>query len=264
MRTLISVIVLLAGCFPRLRRDAQANLRIAFGPSIGTLYIRSIMRFADNIHSVIRACAKKGGRGMKMRFDRSKAADIALPWVCVTGHFGAFELQARWAEELKAPIRVVVRPPRNWFFRQLMAFVRRRLCAETILKTNVMRECRQALESGVSVAILADHNAGYNGRFVPFLGFAASTTRLPAVLALRFQRPIVMAFIRRDGDELVAWLEHVILPNPDAPPEDEEKRILTEMNDTFTRVIRRHPEEWFWFHRRWKTRPGDREAHIIR
>ena len=99
---------------------------------------------------------------------------------------------------------------------------------------------------------------------MPFLGFMASTSRLPAMLALKFQKPIVMAFIRRDGPEHVTWIEKIIMPNPAADPVAEERRMLEEMNATFTEVIRRHPEEWFWFHRRWKTRPGDREAHILR
>ena len=265
-RALIFFSVLFVGCLPRFRRVAYTNLRIAFGPAGTGLYVRSLFRLADNVCAILKSCRKNPARRPKIRFDDSKFSLIPAPhpWVLVTGHIGPFELQGEWSRVLNIPIRVVVRPPKNLVFRSLYAFIRRRLGVNFIDKKNVVRETIQAMSAGSSVVIVADHNAGHQGTFLPFLGFPASTSRLPAVLALRFQKPVVMGFIRKEGGEFVAWVERVIVPDALAEPKEEERRILSEMNAVFTDVIRRYPEEWFWFHRRWKTRPGDREAHILR
>lgn len=266
IRTIIFFLVLLSGFIPRFRRTAHANLRIAFGPAGTGLYFRSLFRLSDNVCAVLRACRKNPDRRPVIRFEDHLSAGISIPppWIFVTGHVGAFELMHLWGRRFNTPMAVVVRPPKNWMFRRMIALIRRRLGIEVIEKRNVVRETFQALAANISVAIIADHNAGFHGEFLPFLGFFASTTRLPAVLAMRFQKPIVMGFIRKDGTEFVSWIEKVIVPDMAADPKEEERRILTEMNAAFTDVIRRYPEEWFWFHRRWKTRPGDREAHILR
>ena len=268
IRALIFFLVFCVGFFTRVRSAAYANLRIAFGPAGTGLYFRSLAKLADNVYTVLKAC-RRSSKYPKIRFDTSVLSSLSVPppWVCVTGHIGVFELMTRIMEHLNMPLTVVVRPPRNWVLKKILAFVRHRIGTEFIEKNDIVRGTFQSMSQGKSVAIFADHNAGYHGVFLPFLGFSASTTRLPAVLALRFQKPVVMGFIRKEGTEFVSWVEKVIIPRPlaaGADPTEEEMRILREMNDVYTDVIRRYPEEWFWFHRRWKTRPGDREAHILR
>ena len=266
IRALIVFLVMVAGTIPRVRRVAVANLRIAFGPSGTGIYFKSLFRIADNICAVLKACRKNPTRRPQIRLDTAMLADIGVPppYVCVTGHLGPFELLARFSEVLQGGLAVIARPPKSRLFKLVLAFIRRRLGIEVIDKQDAMRASIRSMSAGKSVAIFADHNAGYHGTFLPFLGFLASTSRLPAVLAMRFNKPIVMGFIRKDGPEFVMWVEKVIVPNGRADAEMEERRILGEMNAVYTDVIRRYPDEWFWFHRRWKTRPGDREAHILR
>lgn len=266
-RALIFFLVLCAGMIPRLRRIAHTNLRIAFGPAGRSLYLRTLIRLSDTLIAILKSCRRNPSRRPKILFNLDALSPLTPPppWVLVTGHLGPVELMSKLAEPLKTPMSVVVRPPRNWFARRLLNFIRRRIGTDYIDKRNVVREAYRAMSQGKSVAILADHNAGYQGVFLPFLGFAASTTRLPAVLAMRFQKPVVIGFIRKEGSDYLIWIEKVILPDPSPSDErEEEHRILEEMNTVFTDVIHRYPDEWFWFHRRWKTRPGDREAHILR
>ena len=44
------------------------------------------------------------------------------------------------------------------------------------------------------------------------------------------------------------------LSRPDAV-----KAITQRYHDALARLIRRHPEQYFWLHRRWKTRPQPRK-----
>ncbi len=266
IRLMIYFCVLAIGHFPRFRRIAHANLRIAFGPRGPRIYFRSLIRLADNVCAILKTCRRNPARRPRFRYDISvvKAAQVVPPYICVSGHLGPFDLGAKLEKPLQTRMAVVVRPPGGWLVRRVVALIRRRLGTDTIEKRNAFKGCVEALKEGKSVAILADQNAGYQGEFYPFLGFPASTTRLPVVLAMRFQLPMVFGFLRKDGDGYLAWIEKVLVPNARADRDDEERRLMNEMNAVFGDVIRRHPEEWFWPHRRWKTRPGDREASILR
>ena len=41
----------------------------------------------------------------------------------------------------------------------------------------------------------------------------------------------------------------------DLPPDEAELDALTRATALLEEVVRRYPEQWFWMHRRWKTRP---------
>ena len=91
----------------------------------------------------------------------------------------------------------------------------------------------------------------------PALRAAAHEGRGLALLALRTEAPVVPIFIRRESDG-----GHHIIIEPPIPPSttgDREKDV-TAFTAAFTwcveETVRRWPEQWFWVHRRWKTRPG--------
>jgi KDO2-lipid IV(A) lauroyltransferase len=114
-----------------------------------------------------------------------------------------------------------------------------------------------ALARGGCVGILLDQDAGRDGVFVPYFGHPASTSRSLAVLALKTGAPVVPAFIQRlaDGGHRVT-LEAMV---PLARTGDRSHDVAA-ATAAFTAVIERHvrarPEQWFWVHRRWKTRPA--------
>lgn len=257
--------VWLASWSDRVSLVCEDNLRVAFGRTGPHMSGACLRRMADNFIDILRA-VRNGAPPIRVANpDVYNRICRSGPWLGVTGHFGPFDLLGSLAVQQSTPLRVVVRPPRNRLLGDVLSIFRARLGTEWIDKKNVMREAIETLKRGQGVGMLADHNAGFQGRFVPFLGFAASTTRLPAKLAVRFQCPIMMVFVRRERSEWVAWVEREIRPDAAmGSKEEQELKLLAEMNDCYSDVIRRYPEDWFWIHRRWKTRPGDREAGILR
>jgi len=64
--------------------------------------------------------------------------------------------------------------------------------------------------------------------------------------------------VKREGQE--RGRRDVIWPvdnaaRPDAPP-----AITQRHADALERMVRRHPEQYFWLHRRWKHRPPAQKA----
>jgi KDO2-lipid IV(A) lauroyltransferase len=68
--------------------------------------------------------------------------------------------------------------------------------------------------------------------------------------------PIVPVFLVRQPDgRHVAHVTPAIEPDP-AQDEASAVHALTQAHtDRLAEFVRRHPDHWFWVHRRWKTQP---------
>jgi Kdo2-lipid IVA lauroyltransferase/acyltransferase len=175
----------------------------------------------------------------------------------LTGHFGNWELLAATHGLAGFGLSVVVRPLDNPYLDALIARARERSGLRAISKRDAVQGVRAALARGECIGILLDQDAGRAGVFVPFLGHAASTSRALAVLALKTRAPVVPVFIHRlpDGD-------HELVLDPEIPlviTGDLDHDIVVNtarFTAAIERHVRAHPEQWFWVHRRWKSRPA--------
>ena len=174
--------------------------------------------------------------------------------ILLTGHFSNFELLGAWLGRMH-PVSFVVKPLSNPQVERMLTGWRRAAGVELIPLGTGVRRVFEALKENRWVAMLADQDARSHGVFVPFLGRPASTPVGPAEISLRTRAPIVMGFgVRRhDGRHTLA-----VAP-PLEPPAADSPGAAFELTAAHTAVlehwVRRHPEMWFWLHRRWKTQP---------
>jgi heptosyltransferase II len=110
------------------------------------------------------------------------------------------------------------------------------------------------LREGGGLGILVDQHSGASGVWCPFFGRLASTTNLPALLALRTGAPIVPVGIYPDG--IGRW--RIVYGDPIRTTDEEGReissaKITAALNLASERIIRRAPEEWYWIHDRWQT-----------
>jgi KDO2-lipid IV(A) lauroyltransferase len=102
------------------------------------------------------------------------------------------------------------------------------------------------------------------GVFVDFFGVPASTNPGIARLALRTGAPVVPVFIVRDGTR-ARHRVHVLpimYAQRSGDLESDVRRATQQFSDVFESMVRRHPEQWLWVHKRWKTRPpGDAKLY---
>jgi KDO2-lipid IV(A) lauroyltransferase len=107
------------------------------------------------------------------------------------------------------------------------------------------------------VGIVGDQDARGAGIFVPFFGRPASTHRGPAVFSLRFGAPAFACVARRLPGPGVRYRvsgQQVEVPRTGQLDEDVEA-LTAALAARLEAEIREAPEQYFWFHRRWKSKP---------
>jgi KDO2-lipid IV(A) lauroyltransferase len=173
-----------------------------------------------------------------------------------TGHFGNWEFLPVACAILYQPINIVYREMDDPVIREMGDRVRRHSGTQLIPKGGAARRLLRFLSRNENIGILADQNVSWReGVFVDFFGRPASTTSGLAAIALQTGAPVLPAFSYRMKDgryRLFVWQEVEIIRTGDYD------RDILENTQHFTNIIeemiRKHPEQWFWLHQRWKTK----------
>ena len=101
------------------------------------------------------------------------------------------------------------------------------------------------------IATVGDQNIRAESVKVPFFGRPALTPIGPARLAIRAEVPVVVIFDeRRGGQHLVR-----ILPPITTSKSDDPITLTARITAMIEEQVRRAPEQWVWFHDRWRERP---------
>jgi KDO2-lipid IV(A) lauroyltransferase len=118
------------------------------------------------------------------------------------------------------------------------------------------------LDKGGVIATLADQDAGQRGLFVDFFHRPASTHKAIALLSLEHRVPIIVTGTPRVGKGLQyqVEVEDLILPEEYDGQPDAVRSMTQRFTSALERLIRRHPEQYFWLHRRWKHQPKEKKG----
>ncbi len=176
----------------------------------------------------------------------------------LTGHFGNWELFAHAIGLYGNPVHLVHRPFRNPRFDAFVNAERRRSGTTLISKRRAAAQIVRVLRDGGIVAIPFDQNAtGRWGVFADFFGVPASTHPGLARLHELSQAPVYPVFLVRQGGTPSHRI--VILPRVETVRSSDRDADTVENTRRFNRVledmVRAHPEQWIWMHKRWRTRP---------
>lgn len=193
-----------------------------------------------------------------------KALCSGRPVFILGGHFGNWEVSTATFGMFGFPLGIVARKLDNpylhkWFFES------RQLTGHQMYdKRGGSNEMIELLEAGGNLGLLCDQDAGYRGLFVDFFGRPASTFKSIALMALQYRALIIVGYgLRLPDDPDARWVryeigcEEVIDTLEFDHSRDALKTITQRYTTALERAIRRAPEQYFWVHKRWKTRPGD-------
>lgn len=253
----------------RHRRVARVNLRIAFpgmddreaSRIIRACYVRMGTSAAEFIHlpRIDRSYIDRHVRIEGIEHLQATERERGLGPLILTGHFGNWELSSHVYGVVVAPVAFIVRPLKNRFLDRIVTERRECVGNRVITKYDSAKEVMRTVRKGTAVGILIDQNVdSYKGVLVDLFTKRAYTTDGIARLALALRTNIHSGFLFRDPDRK---FHHVLRFGPPlpmdlhAPREEEVLRLTRRCNEELEHAIRRDPAQWFWLHRRWKTRP---------
>ncbi len=125
-----------------------------------------------------------------------------------------------------------------------------------LIGTVTNRQTRRGLKwlrNGLKFLYAADQDYGGKGsEFVPFFGIQAATISLPSDLFKKGTRVYFFNVIRVNSSYEIALNEFSQNTDKDG--------FLTEMNNFYQKAILEAPTQYFWMHRRFKTRPEGEEG----
>lgn len=257
---------LLSWTLPRRRAVARQNLTLALGRERTGEELRSLCRrsfqhlgmtlvevltFLFRSPAVLPQVSVEGMDHLERAVGRGRGV------LLLAAHLGNWELLAAAHGLSGYPLSVVARPMDSALLDWLVTRFRERSGAEVIAKRRALPEVLDALRRQRMVAILLDQNATRReGVFVPFFDRPASTSKSLALLALRSEAPVVPVFIHREPDG-----GHRVIVEPEIPSpgtgdlENDVVAYTAAFTRCVERAVRRWPEQWFWMHDRWRTRP---------
>ncbi len=182
--------------------------------------------------------------------------------VIVTGHLGNWEMGSACVAARGIPIDAVMHRQRTRRFDEDLRETRGRLGMGIILRDVAPRRVLRSLREGRSVGLVADQNVAGAGLFVDFFGVPASTARGPAVFALRTGAPVWVGVAVRNPGPGPRYLGFVRRVEVDLGEDTEAnvRRITEATTAALEDFIRAYPDQYFWQHRRWKTRPRSADA----
>ena len=155
---------------------------------------------------------------------------------------------------LEAPVVSVIRHPVNELVRVLIERARRRFGARLIEHNQPLTTLVRAVKSGTLLHYSPDQDAGYrHSVFAPFFGIPAATfTALGRLTRLTDALVIPCITYQRSWGRGYDMVFHA--PLSDFPSGDP-MADTTRMNEEIERAVRVHPDQYFWLHKRFKTRP---------
>jgi KDO2-lipid IV(A) lauroyltransferase len=109
----------------------------------------------------------------------------------------------------------------------------------------------KVVSEGGILGLAADQDARKSGVFVNFLGRPASAFRGPAVFHLKTGAPLILALCRMDKQSRY----HISFERLQVTQEDSVETITQKIASKLEEAVFENPEQYFWFHRRWKTQP---------
>ena len=181
------------------------------------------------------------------------------PIMLFTAHFGPWEIGATFiGRSRQHDVLCVVRKQKDEAANQVIRLLRRENGLNTVDHRDVTGVVMEHLRKNGIVCFLADHNTPRKeALFIPFLGETAAVTMGPALLAVRAKAIVQGCFIRRepDGSNSSFFLEPLDTALLQGSVKEKIRFVAEFYTAAIEEQIRSCPEQWFWIHNRWKTRP---------
>lgn len=191
-----------------------------------------------DVTSLMKAVEKKGG------------------FIAVVSHFGNWEWLAIPIKKQGLHVHAVGRPLKNPYLYRYILEMREAANLTNIEKSGAVRSSIGVLQRNGILAVLIDQHESRGSVWVDFFGRKAATSTLPAMLALKYEYPVLPAFFYRDESGYSKIKYGPLFPL--IRTGDLQADLLANTQQYVAKIeeeIRKRPGDWLWAHRRWRTPP---------
>jgi KDO2-lipid IV(A) lauroyltransferase len=253
------------------RNDAESRIREVYGDKYSD---REVSRIAWMSMRNLWFCAVETMRGPKMKNDwidryapgarkqmeKLKAETKERGGILALAHSGNWDLSGQAIRLMDVPVLFLMRNQRNPLVNDFLNRMRTAHGGNGIDRDEpgMIRHCLRALKNGTSMAVLIDLRAKTEALEIEWLGKPANLGRGLGLLAYQARATVYPATLRR-----TSWTQHEwtmlepIIPNREADKQEEVVRIMETAASLLGPFCLAHPEDYFWYNKRWVLEPLD-------
>ena len=231
------------------------NLDLVYGDTISQIEKEKIAKkvyenFVNNLFEFIELSKiSKEDLAEKIEFENLEMVKKELkkgPVIFTGAHFGNWEISILAIGAFLTPVSAVVREIDNPKLNEKIKKIREKFNVKIYGKKGALKNLMKDLKNGRSIGILVDQNtAKEEGVDTEFFGKKVLQTPSAALLSKKFKIPIVMGFVEKKEDKWVISFKDVFVCDDIQSCVDRQSKIIEE-------EVKRYPELWYWFHRRFK------------
>ena len=241
----------------QLRRNlASENIKKAF-PSwsdskVNLTLRRTYLFFAQNFIDFI--SVPSSWDGIIVNVNGEKILEEAMTkdkgGILISGHFGCWEILGKWVGERVPLFTGVAQRQKNKGSNKFFQEQREIPGTRHIFRKEPIEKMYDILNKKGILGLVSDQDAKKKGVFADFFGHPASTPKGAALFHIRTSAPMLVGVcIKR------AFMKYEIKFLRVNTSSQSIKNITQHYTSILEKCIRSNPEQYFWFHRRWKTKP---------
>jgi len=242
---------------PIRKKQVFKNLDLAFPNKSSAWYIKtakgSYKFFINNFvqflafpKSFLKSTITVKGRNL---LDRTLDGKKGI--IFVSGHVGVWEILGAWLVYNNYPISVVATKQNNRGSDKFFLELRSHFGVKHIYRKSSLDNMYGVLNRGEILGLVSDQDAKNRGVFVKYFNQQTSTPKGAARFHLESTAPIIFTICYQNKPNNYTIEFHPVKITPDATIES----ITQTYTSILEKYIRQFPEQYFWFHRRWKTKP---------
>ena len=237
------------------KKQARKNIKKAF-PQLNSNQIEKILKntYLNFCHNFIEFVSLpnsykniqikvKGERVLQSFLKQKKGI------VFITGHFGAWEILGQWVSK-NVPLFVgVAQKQKNKGAHDFFINQRELAGTQHIIRGESIKLMYKVLSNNGLLGLVSDQDAKKKGIFVDFFGTPASTPRGAALFHINTKAPLLLGVCFKEDFQKY----HIHFKAIDTKNKNIEG-ITQEYTNQLETYIKQYPDQYFWFHRRWKTK----------
>ncbi|MCK4761271.1 MAG: lysophospholipid acyltransferase family protein [Candidatus Aminicenantes bacterium] len=248
----------------RYARIVDKNLEIAFPKApeqeISNLKDKVYRHFSRILIEILYMFVKKNPSAIiknievNHRENLEKALEKKKGVIIFTAHFGNWEL-VPYILNRKLGRRVfgIAREMRNPLVEKIVKQSREKMGLNIIYKDNSIRSVLRALQDNEIVYFLIDQHAiRREGVVIDFFGKKVNAVTSVSRMHIKNGVPIVPLFLHYEEDKVVLNIHPEVPFHKSADSSEDIKKLTEKCNAKIEEEIKKHPEQWFWFHNRWR------------